>query len=243
MKKKGLLLWSLLIIGLFFSAPIVKAEEEAEMENFCRYQVSMKKGLGKDDLKEGKYKYTFFDVVDRSGTIKFQLTESSKLFVDPAEFKTSQLSNSAFYSGGKFACPGELYANVKKRSDGMLEIELTPTGSGKYYVFEKSQEGTRPVSSDDLEISEGTCEGILGSFKKDLEGALKIMRFLGPIFVIVLGTYDYCAGIFSKDADLLKKANSRLMKRLILIAVLFFLPILLNIILGIIDQSYTSCIN
>ena len=240
-KQNIFLIWILvLIMGLFFNSNVVKAE--GNMETFCRYKYNTKEGVGKDDLKEGKYEYTIFDVIDQGGTVKYTTTKSSGMFIKLIE--TSSLPSSYFYEGGQFYCPKSITAEVDKDSDGWVTIKLfDEKESGKRYYFERmGAASTRVVSADAVELSEGTCEGILGTFKDDLEGALKIIRFLGPIFVIIFGTYDYCNGIFSKDADILKKANSKMIKRLVLIAVLYFIPIILNIILGIVDATYTTCI-
>ena len=83
---------------------------------------------------------------------------------------------------------------------------------------------------------------MLGTFKVDLENILKIMRILGPILVVVFSLVDYLSAIVQKDDDSVKKANSKLVKRLVLVVLLFFLPIILDIILGIVDTSYTTCI-
>jgi len=86
------------------------------------------------------------------------------------------------------------------------------------------------------------CEGMLGPLKQDLEGILMIIRIVAPLIVLALGTYDYITSIVSKDAELLKKANSKLVKRLTLMALLFFLPSLLNILLGWVDVTYQTCV-
>ena len=57
-----------------------------------------------------------------------------------------------------------------------------------------------------------------------------------------LTVYEYAMAIFSKDAEGLKKCNSRLTTRLILIAILVFLPTLINLLLGLLDPSYETCV-
>ena len=204
----------------------------------------------KDQLSAGKLGNTIVDVVDKNGRAVIKATQSSKLY---ATFQDN-ITNEHFYRNGTFYCPSQIYAGFEgKDSKDYFIISIKTTDSSAWYnifnwdityTFKKIQgPSVRQVNPNDINISDVSCTGILGSFKYDLEGALKIMRFIAPIFVIVLGTYDYMGAIFSKDADLLKKANSRLTKRLILIVVLFFLPIILDIVLGIIDSSYVSCIH
>ena len=91
-------------------------------------------------------------------------------------------------------------------------------------------------------IDPSNC-GLLGGFKEDLQNILKAIRIVAPILVAFLSAYEYLTVVFMKSADDMKKANKRLIHRLILIAILFFLPTLLNLILSLIETGdYTPCI-
>ncbi|MDD4187626.1 MAG: hypothetical protein PHX04_02545 [Bacilli bacterium] len=112
--------------------------------------------------------------------------------------------------------------------------------------------GINNVNADSLSISpallnndsEAACTGLLGpELKKDLEQILKIIRIAGPLIVVILSSVEFIGAIANKDDDALKKCTQKLATRLILVAVLFFLPILLNILLSFIDQKYTTCIS
>lgn len=88
-----------------------------------------------------------------------------------------------------------------------------------------------------------TCEGLFGSFLGDLWDVFNSMRIIAPLLVGIFSVYEYLQVIFKKDADELKKANNRLIKRLILMAILFFLPTLVNLILHLlIGSEYSSCL-
>ena len=91
--------------------------------------------------------------------------------------------------------------------------------------------------------SEEVCTSLLGgNLKKDLEQVLKIIRVAGPVLVVFLTSAEFITAIASKDDDAIKKCTSKLVTRLILVAILFFLPTILNLLLGFIDQKYTTCI-
>lgn len=93
------------------------------------------------------------------------------------------------------------------------------------------------------DVAEEVCTGLLGEhLKKDLENILKIMRIVAPIIVIFLTTAELISAVASKDDNALNKAMSKLTTRIALVAVLFFLPILLNLLLGFIDNKYSTCI-
>lgn len=91
--------------------------------------------------------------------------------------------------------------------------------------------------------SEEVCESLLGeNLKNDLEQVLKIIRVAGPLIVVFLTSMEFIVAITGKDDDAIKKCTQKLMTRLILIVVLFFLPILLNLLLSFLDNKYTTCI-
>lgn len=93
-------------------------------------------------------------------------------------------------------------------------------------------------------IAEEVCTGLLGEhLKKDLENILKIMRIVAPLLVVFLTSAELISAVASKDDDALKKAMGRLTTRILLVVVLFFLPIILNLLLGFIDNKYSTCIN
>lgn len=99
------------------------------------------------------------------------------------------------------------------------------------------------INNNVYALSEETCSGLLGeSTMEDLSNIFKYMKILGPILVIAYSTYDYIVALVNKDPEEYKKVNKKLITRLILIVVLFFLPIILNLLLSFINDSYTTCI-
>ena len=99
------------------------------------------------------------------------------------------------------------------------------------------------INNNVYALTEETCEGILGeSTMEDLSNIFKYMKILGPILVIAYSTYDYISALINKDPEEYKKVNKKLVTRLILVVVLFFLPIILNLLLSFINDTYTTCI-
>lgn len=86
--------------------------------------------------------------------------------------------------------------------------------------------------------AEATCEGIFGDFQDDIYKALKAISIIGPILVGAFSVYEYLIAVIKSDADELKKCNSRLIKRLILMALLFILPYLVNLLLKLLGDEY-----
>ena len=96
--------------------------------------------------------------------------------------------------------------------------------------------------SSDLEIGstkteEIHCESIFkdkdGNYNalyETLQDVFSFIKFLAPILVVVLSSIDYIKAITSHDAEGLKKANEKFIKRLIIGIILFLLPFILDFI-------------
>lgn len=83
----------------------------------------------------------------------------------------------------------------------------------------------------------------LGGFKDDLQSIFNAFKIVAPILTLVLSSFEYMTSITSKDGEGLKKANKRLINRIILVAILFFLPIILNVIIDLMFPGSGVCIS
>lgn len=91
------------------------------------------------------------------------------------------------------------------------------------------------------------CEGFLGrkinhsSPAYYLNLILKIMKYAAVILAIVFSIIDFAKATISQDKDNLKKATITSVKRLIFAVLMFFIPILIDFVLGLLG-AYTSCV-
>ena len=199
----------------------------------------------RNQLRRGILGHTMFEVIERDGQLLFRPTESSRHFTVLSG--EENLPRDSFYSRDRFVCPNALCTHVD--INGFVNINLVGDcargnlSNSDYHRFVRIHgPSVRMAGSDSAYDDSFTCHGVLGGFRQDLEGALNIIRIVAPLMVLGLSAYDFLAAIFDKDAELLKKANSRLLRRLALVAILFFLPTMINIVLGIIDSSYITCV-
>ncbi len=90
-----------------------------------------------------------------------------------------------------------------------------------------------------LTTGEATCSGILGSgkFHQYLVDILNAIRIVGVAMVIVFSTMDFGKALIAQDSEALKKAGQTSFKRLIIAIVIFFVPIILNILLSLVGIS------
>lgn len=82
------------------------------------------------------------------------------------------------------------------------------------------------------------CNGILtpGAYQM-LQDALNIIRIAVPALLIVLCSIDLGTAVVSDDKDALKKATSRLLKRCIAAIAIFFIPLLVNFMINLVESS------
>ena len=64
-----------------------------------------------------------------------------------------------------------------------------------------------------------------------LQQIFNFVKIVGPILVVVLSSIDYAKVIIQSDDESMDKANKKLMWRLILAALLFFIPLLIQVFL------------
>jgi len=178
-----------------------------------------------------------------------------------AETKTD-ITYDRFVSTNIGSCPIGLRVDRKVHNDettgfdSLINTEIKLGGSaGENYVL-KNFEGKNLITgkkiTEDIEINFGfvenkivSCEELFSGEdgKKLLEllvNIRKIVQILVPIIIIGLGILDMAKAVFSDNEDGMKKAQGKLIKRIIIGAAFFLVPILLNLVLGIANSIWPS---
>lgn len=70
-----------------------------------------------------------------------------------------------------------------------------------------------------------------GSTLQDFQNVFDFCKIAIPLLVIGLSTFDFIKAITGKDEKDMKKSFNKLLKRLALAVVFFFLPVILNFLL------------
>ena len=75
-----------------------------------------------------------------------------------------------------------------------------------------------------------------------LQKLLDYARLIGPFIVLIMSSLDYLKAVLNSDDDSLKKANKKLVTRLILIVALFLLPTSVSVLLNVLGfTSHEVC--
>jgi len=87
------------------------------------------------------------------------------------------------------------------------------------------------------------CNGIFGdptdteSLAYIIQKILDYIKIIGPILVVVLSSIDFVKVIWSSDDESMKKAQQKLVKRLVAAVLLFLLPVLIDLMFNLINDS------
>lgn len=88
-----------------------------------------------------------------------------------------------------------------------------------------------------------TCNGILGKPGDEesvawlLQQILNYIKILGPILVVILSSMDFAKAIIASDDESMKKAEKKLMIRLVLAVALFLVPTLVSVMLNVLGYT------
>lgn len=82
------------------------------------------------------------------------------------------------------------------------------------------------------------CSGDLGEFIKHIFHAVK---FAVPVLIIGLGIVDYIKAMTAQSQDEVKKASTKLVKRLIIGACIFVLPTIIDFLLKVAEVNTELC--
>lgn len=118
----------------------------------------------------------------------------------------------------------------------------TPSSNGGY------NNGANNNSGD--EVNNG--EPVAANFCADVKSTIKILGYiisvikvLVPVIIVIMGTADFYKAVTGGKSDDLKKQAILFGKRIIAGLVIFFIPTILNIVIGVIDPNnssdYTVC--
>ena len=79
------------------------------------------------------------------------------------------------------------------------------------------------------------CENLRPFIKIVKKGILPIFRVIIPIALILFGTVDLGKAVIASDEKEVKAAQSRLIKRFIYAALIFFVPMLVGVVMNVVS--------
>lgn len=193
---------------------------------------------------------------EKGGVKKVRLvstTRGDKVFdydklttLDNVTFRVDQKAVSKFWS--KKCENTEMYFAAINGDKSNIIIQTTNPGAinNASYNTNEAKYDTGGVNTfedksnlDNLNKEYNSCSQIIdmseGKFGWILQKLLNYIKIAGPILVVLLSAVDFIKAMASSDENVFKKAQSRLMIRLIAALALFLVPTLVQLLLGLIN--------
>lgn len=256
MKKHNLLISFIILIMVLICKPEVTYAFGQDTEGYCTDSKEWACAVCKYTNESFKEPLTFY--IKSDGTnVDFTYTEA--LNSDQRTYwvqMAGSMSLSVFANNNNdnislVNCPATLYGIDNNTYGAWKQIIINPN-SGEYkFKTSDSYFNQKRFYSDDKKHAQTKvdkdCEGVLGTdLIEFFQKILNWVKIVAPILVIVLGSIDFAGALLKDDKDALSKAFGKLMKRIIIAIVLFFIPVILNFILdiynGISSDSINTCV-
>ncbi len=158
-----------------------------------------------------------------------------------------------FYSNKKFTCPKYIYTKSDTYGKEGTNFKTTVYDTGGENDTNRSTidnngnvvdsnktttDNKNPL--DGLNQKYDNCSQLIdtqteGSFGWLLQKLLNYIKIAGPILVVLLSALDFIKAIASSEEDAFKKAQSRLVVRLVAALALFLVPTFVELLLGLIN--------
>ena len=116
--------------------------------------------------------------------------------------------------------------------------ELTASDYGVSYKLDNATTETQKKAS---------CESVFGdpsdtdSFAYYLKQILRLIQFLGPLLCAVLTVIEFVKAVASQDKELLSKASKKTVIRIVLALILFFVPLIVDLLFDNVLGWYGTC--
>ena len=112
-----------------------------------------------------------------------------------------------------------------------IDSSLIPDQQFETSSTEKLEKLTQPYQ--EIDYSELDCDTLFADMADIIKNAYFILEIIAVIIVIIRTALDYSKVFLSDEQDTLKKANIKLIKRIVVLVVILLLPALINLFLRI----------
>lgn len=187
---------------------------------------------------KGKFFSDLKNIKEKNNQILCPSTADNYVFCCDLPSNSSKIH---LYMDSSGTCPNDVYTGVCKididsSGSGNILYEGSGTNYGSGLIKGKSGD---PLEEFDCSIFTETGSDDGKSLGDILSMVINIIKILVPIVLLVLGSIDFVQAIFAQDESAIKKAQSKFIKRLIIAVVIFLIPSILKVILGIANSVWS----
>lgn len=202
-------------------------------------QATYQKGsFVKTNMEVNTVNYSLNNFKDSSGKL---VCPSSIYYKETATPDSSDIKKSYSFS---FSASGGFEKTISlngKQTENKDEEEKKQNGGTGQNTNTNNNKGNGKLYSDTKD-----CKGLLGEVSDPnsiaywLQWILNIMKYLAIIALLALSTTDFIQALVKDDKDALKKAATKTLKRFIFAVLLFFLPIIVEVLMKLFG-AYGTC--
>lgn len=149
---------------------------------------------------------------------------------------------------GLKSCPNELYITSESETFSNGPI---PTTYYDYYIYGDNSSisgySTKYKLNQCVDPDQTTtkpektgCELIPSKIMDYINEAMSIIRIAVPALLVGLIIFDFASALFASSEDKMKKAQGKVIKRIIIAIVIFFVPTLINLVLNIVNDVWSN---
>lgn len=217
--------------------------------------------LFSDGTKEWSIDGATYVPVSEAITGSINSSEKFSISVNDSLIDSIFSSNSLTCPSSIYRCVNRMqggYSYELSTSGNMCSNDTLSTGDGQQFGSNYANLGygdpnngsnNGNVTLDDLKEDlnsynqSTTCNGILGEPDNEesvawlLQQILNYIKILGPILVVILSSMDFAKAIIASDDESMKKAEKKLMIRLVLAVALFLVPTLVSVMLNVLGYT------
>lgn len=190
-------------------------------------------------------------IIVKNGTPKIK---DNTVYSDDRDANSYYTSYTNNISANISECPADLYLNFKGTD---VETYIGGISQTTNYYYETDQgSGTKQVMATmpylgcasgvtpNESIYDSCSDLITPELQKIIDYVMTAIRIAVPLLLICLLTYDFALAVFSGD-DKIKKIKSKVIKRIIIAIVIFFVPTLINLVFNLVNdvwnKNYSTC--
>ena len=157
---------------------------------------------------------------------------------------------------GLNSCPNELYyAIVPSETEKEQVMGAAWVPCNNFYIYGNKDEADKSgynintnfklnqCIGDDNVITKPDktgCELIPTKIMEYINEAMSIIRIAVPALLVGLIIFDFASALFASSEEKMKKAQGKVIKRIIIAIVIFFVPTLINLVLNIVNDVWSN---
>ena len=124
----------------------------------------------------------------------------------------------------------------KPSEESVVNGTTTTTNSSTTYKLNQCTDDNEVITKPD----KTGCELIPSKIMEYINEAMSIIRIAVPALLVGLIIFDFASALFASSEEKMKKAQGKVIKRIIIAIIIFFVPALINLVLNIVNDVWSN---